>query len=65
MTNDHQLPPEVVILLAGVLAEPAFTLWSNTRIGRLGGRTPNEAIGEGDLEAVLELVRDYQDPSFT
>lgn len=63
--TDHRLPPEVTILLAGVLAEPAFSLWSNTRIGRLGGRTPNEAIDEGDLEAVLQLVRGYNDPSFT
>jgi hypothetical protein len=61
----HRLPPEVAEPLAGVLKEDRFDLWANTRIRNLGNRTPYEALDDGDLDAVLELVRGYRDPSFT
>lgn len=61
----HRLPLEVVVPLSAVLLEDGFDLWGNTRIGRLGGRTPYEMLDAGDLAAVVALAESYLDPSFS
>ena len=61
----HRLPPEVAVPLSAVLREDGFDFWGDTRIGRLGGRTPYEAIDDGDVAAVVALAESYLDPSFS
>lgn len=63
MTGD--LPLCVQVLLRRVLREEVFDVWADTPIARLGGRTPAEAIADGDLRLVVRLVESYGDTGFT
>lgn len=47
-----------------VMGENYSREWWSTSKAELDGRTPSEAVIDGDHEAVAELVDSYLDPSF-
>ena len=49
-------------LLDTVLDRSAQDQWFATPIPRLGGRTPMQAINDGDYDAVVEVAESYSEP---
>jgi len=64
-TTDPGFEDEVAVYLRGVLKKEAIPRWWKTPIPALGGRTPDEALGDGDSEAVMAVAVSYWDPSFS
>jgi hypothetical protein len=62
---EAERPDDLVAKLSLVLQPRAIDRWFKTRIRELDGRTPDEALSDGDECAVQAIADHYLDPSFS